>query len=79
MKRTYTLPEANQVLRLVRAIAAELVERRSARRHLARQREQLEAADTPKDCVANWPSSTRRSGPTTRPCTSAARSSSSSA
>lgn len=48
MKRTYTLPEANQVLRLVRAIAAELVERRSARRHLARQREQLEAADTPE-------------------------------
>lgn len=48
MKRTYTLPEANQVLRLVRAIAAELVERRSARRHLARQREQLEAAETPE-------------------------------
>ena len=48
MKRTYSLPEANQVLRLVRAIAAELVERRSARRLLARQREQLEEASTPE-------------------------------
>jgi hypothetical protein len=48
MKRTYTLPEANQVLKLVRAIAAELLERRAARRTLAREREQLEAAATPE-------------------------------
>ncbi len=48
MKRSYTLPEANQVLKLVRAIAAELLERRSARRTLAKQREQLEAAETPE-------------------------------
>lgn len=48
MNRTYTLPEANQALKLVRAIAAELLERRTARRTLARQREQLEAAETPE-------------------------------
>jgi hypothetical protein len=48
MKRVYTLPEANQALRLVRAIAAEVVERRTARRALARQRDQLEAAVTPE-------------------------------
>lgn len=48
MKRVYTLPEANQALRLVRAIAAELVERRSERRQLNRQRTQLEAARTPE-------------------------------
>ncbi len=48
MKRTYTLPEANQVLKLVRAISAELLERRTARRSLSRQRDQLEAASTPE-------------------------------
>lgn len=48
MKRTYTLPEANQALKLVRAIATELLERRTARRALGREREQLEAADTPE-------------------------------
>ncbi len=48
MKRTYSLPEANQALKLVRAIAAELLERRTARRTLGRQREQLEAANTPE-------------------------------
>lgn len=48
MKRTYNLQEANQALKLVRAIAAELVERRGARRTLAREREQLEAAATPE-------------------------------
>ena len=48
MKRTYTLPEANQALKLVRSIAAELLERRTERRSLARQREQLEAAATPE-------------------------------
>ena len=48
MKRTYTLQQANAVLTLVRAIAAELLERRTERRSLARQREQLEAADTPE-------------------------------
>jgi hypothetical protein len=53
MKRTYTLPEANQVLKLVRAIAAELLERRAERRSLARQREQLEAAATPEGLRGN--------------------------
>ncbi len=48
MKRTYTLPEANQALKLVRSIAAELLERRTERRSLARRREQLEAAATPE-------------------------------
>jgi hypothetical protein len=48
MKRTYNLQEANQALKLVRAIAAELVERRGARRTLARERDQLEAAATPE-------------------------------
>lgn len=48
MKRLYTLPEANQALKLLRAIAAELLERRTARRSLGRQREQLEAAATPE-------------------------------
>ena len=48
MKRTYTLQQANAALTLVRAIAAELLERRTERRSLARQREQLEAADTPE-------------------------------
>jgi hypothetical protein len=48
MKRTYTLQEANRVLRLVRAIAVEAVERRTSRRALARQRELLEAAVTPE-------------------------------
>lgn len=48
MKRLYTLPEANQVLKLVRAIAEELLERRTARRTLARQRDQLESAATPE-------------------------------
>jgi hypothetical protein len=48
MKRTYSLPEANRALKLVRAIAAELMERRTTRRVLSRQREQLEAANTPE-------------------------------
>jgi hypothetical protein len=48
LKRTYTLPEANQVLKLVRAIANELLERRQQRRTLARRREDLEAAATPE-------------------------------
>ncbi len=48
MKRTYSLPEANQALKLVRAIAAELLERRTTRRALSRQREQLESANTPE-------------------------------
>lgn len=48
MKRLYSLPEANQALKLLRAIAAELLERRNLRRALGRQREQLEAAATPE-------------------------------
>ena len=48
MKRTYNLKEANQLLKLVRSIADELVERRSDRRRLARERDRLEAANTPE-------------------------------
>lgn len=48
MKRIYSLPEANQVLPLVRAIAREFAERRQLRRTLHREREQLEAARTPE-------------------------------
>ncbi len=48
MKRTYTLPEANAALRLVRAIAAEMVERRIEKRALSRRRDQLEHANTPE-------------------------------
>ena len=48
MKHTYSLPEANQALKLVRAIATELIERRQVRRALSRMREQLEAAVTPE-------------------------------
>lgn len=48
MKRIYTLAEANQILPLLRAIAAELVERRSERKALRRQRELLEKATTPE-------------------------------
>lgn len=48
MKRNYTLAEANQVLPLVRVIAAEFTERRSVRRTLARERDQLENARTPE-------------------------------
>lgn len=48
MKRTYTLAEANQALPLIRAIAAELAERRSERRALRRRRELLEGANTPE-------------------------------
>lgn len=48
MTRTYSLPEANQALRLVKSIADELAERRGERRTLARKREDLEAAVTPE-------------------------------
>jgi hypothetical protein len=48
MKSAYTLPEANKMLPLVRAITAELIERRTQRRVLGRRREQLEAARTPE-------------------------------
>jgi hypothetical protein len=48
MNRVYTLPEANRVLRLVRAIAAEFVERRTERRRLDRERYELEHAATPE-------------------------------
>jgi len=44
----YTLKEANQVLKLVRVIAAEMLERRNERRRLARRRDQLESAETPE-------------------------------
>jgi hypothetical protein len=48
MMLTYSLHEANDLLKLVRVIAAEMLERRSDRRRLARNREQLEVADTPE-------------------------------
>lgn len=48
MKRSYTLAEANQVLPLLRVIAAEFTERRGLRRSLARERDQLENAHTPE-------------------------------
>jgi hypothetical protein len=48
MKRVYSLPEANQVLPLVRSVAKEFVERRQLKRTLHRQREQLENANTPE-------------------------------
>lgn len=37
----YSLKEANEVLKLVRVIAAEMLERRNERRSLARRRDQL--------------------------------------
>jgi hypothetical protein len=51
MKRVYTLQEANAALPLLRAIAAEVIERRTLRRQLHRQREQLEDAATPEGLV----------------------------
>lgn len=48
MKRTYTLAQANLAMPLIRAIAAELVERRIERRALRRRRELLEKARTPE-------------------------------
>ena len=48
MNITYSLKEANEVLKLVRVIADEMVERRSNRRRLSRRREQLESAATPE-------------------------------
>lgn len=48
MNIRYTLKEANQVLKLVRVISHEMLERRTDRRHLARRRDQLESAQTPE-------------------------------
>jgi len=48
MNIRYTLKEANQVLKLVRVIASEMLERRTDRRRLARERDQLETAVTPE-------------------------------
>ena len=48
MTQRYTLTEANQLLKLVRVIAGEMIERRTDRRRLARERERLEAANTPE-------------------------------
>tara|TARA_R110002073_G_scaffold2118_4_gene14655 strand:- start:33 stop:485 length:453 start_codon:yes stop_codon:yes gene_type:complete len=48
MNIRYTLKEANQVLKLVRVIAHEMLERRNDRRQLARRRDQLESAQTPE-------------------------------
>lgn len=48
MNIRYTLKEANQLLKLVRVIADEMLERRTDRRRLARERDQLEIAVTPE-------------------------------
>ena len=48
MNTRYTLNEANRVLKLIRVIADEMLERRNDRRKLARYRDQLEAAQTPE-------------------------------
>jgi hypothetical protein len=48
MNIRYTLKEANQVLKLVRIIAHEMLERRNDRHQLARRRAQLETAQTPE-------------------------------
>ncbi|MCR9245323.1 MAG: DUF2203 domain-containing protein [bacterium] len=48
MKRTYSLPEANEAIKLVSVIANEWLERRDLRRTLDRRRRQLEAASTPE-------------------------------
>lgn len=48
MNIRYTLKEANQALKLVRVIAQEMLERRTDRRDLARERAKLEAAQTPE-------------------------------
>jgi len=47
-RATFTLDEANSHLPLVRAIAAEIMERRKLRRRLTRERERLEGAATPE-------------------------------
>jgi hypothetical protein len=43
----YSLTEANELLKLVRVIAAEMLERRAERHALARRREHMEAAHRP--------------------------------
>lgn len=48
MKRAYSLAEANGILPLLRAIAAEMIERRVLRRQLHQQRCELEHANTPE-------------------------------
>lgn len=48
MNIRYNLKEANQVLKLVRVISDEMLERRTDRRRLSRRRDQLEAAQTPE-------------------------------
>ena len=48
MNRIYTLPEANQILPLVRAVAREYHERRSLRQALRKERDMLERAVTPE-------------------------------
>lgn len=48
MKRNYSLPEANEAIKLVTVIANEWLERRDLRRTLDRRRRQLEAASTPE-------------------------------
>jgi hypothetical protein len=53
MKARYTLKEANQLLRLVRSIAAEVVDRRAERRRLFRLREDLETARTPEGLTSS--------------------------
>lgn len=48
MRKRYTIEQANEALKLVRVIAAELMERRDTRRDMASHRAKLEAAATPE-------------------------------
>lgn len=53
MKRVYSFEDASAILPLIRAIAAEFVERRKARRTLHRERAELEDARTPEGLSQN--------------------------
>ena len=57
MNDRYTLKDANRLLKLVRVIAAEMVERRQKRRELARQQrgDKDEVEDDRKACAGRKP------------------------
>ena len=48
MRKRYTIEQANEALKLVRVIAAEMVERRDRRREMASRRAKLEATAKPE-------------------------------
>jgi hypothetical protein len=58
MNRVYTLPEANNALRLLRSIAAEIVERRTARGACGGTKGEQ---SVPGGFTRRWPNSTRAS------------------